>query len=136
MVDEGPTYHRQWRDYRSARGARPIRDFLVALPDEDRATIFEEMEHVRKEGTRVARHLRGDIYEMRVTHDNKAYRLLFASVGRFDHILLSLEGFQKKTQRTPLAKMELAERRLADWQRRGEAKKRTATTRAETKGDK
>ena len=57
---------------------------------------------------------RQDIYEVRITYDTKAYRVLFACEGRFNHILLSLEVFQKKTQQTPKNRIELAEQRLAD----------------------
>jgi DNA-binding XRE family transcriptional regulator len=39
---------RQWRDYHTASGARPIRDFLLALPDEDRAAILEEMDFKKR----------------------------------------------------------------------------------------
>lgn len=120
----GPTqYKRQWRDYQTESGARPIKDFLMALPDEDRAAILEEMEYVRENGTSVARHVRKDIYEVRAFYNTKAYRILFACEGRFHHVLLALEGFQKKTQQTPRAHLKLAEQRLADWRRRGKAKR-------------
>ena len=118
-----PQYKRQWRDYHTASGARPIRDFLLALPDEDRAAILEEMEHVRQHGTSVARHVGQGIYEVRATYDTKAYRILFACEGRFQHVMLALNGFQKKTQQTPQAHIKLAEQRLADWRRRGKAKR-------------
>jgi len=123
MSSEQSEYERQWRDYRTESGARPIRDFLLALPDEDRAAILEEMEYVRKHGKSVARHLHNDIYEVRAIYNTKAYRILFACEGHFNHILLSLEGFQKKTQQTPRANIKLAEKRLADWRRRGKAKR-------------
>ena len=122
MGSEQSGYKRQWRDYHTENGARPIKDFLLALPDEDRAAILEEMEYVREHGTSVARHLRKDIYEVRAIYNTKAYRILFACEGRFHHVLLALEGFQKKTQQTPKANIKLAERRLADWRRRGKAK--------------
>lgn len=48
----------------------------------------------------------------------RPYRLLFAPEGRQGQILLALDGFSKKTQKTPPAKIELAEKRLADWRRR------------------
>ncbi len=123
MSDEQLEYKRQWRDYQTEGGARPIKDFLLALPDEDRAAILEEMEYVREHGRSVARHLYKDIYEVRVIHNMKAYRILFACEGRFNHVLLSLEGFQKKTQQTPRASIKVAEQRLADWRRRGRAKR-------------
>ena len=123
MSSEQSGHKRQWRDYQTESGARPIKDFLLALPDEDRAAILEEMEYVREHGTSVARHLRKDIYEVRAIYNTKAYRILFACEGRFHHVLLALEGFQKKTQQTPKAHMKLAEQRLADWRRRGKAKR-------------
>ena len=58
---------------------------------------------MRAHGTSVARHVRQDIYEVRAFYNTKAYRILFACEGRFHHILLALEGFQKKTQQTPWA---------------------------------
>jgi phage-related protein len=123
MCGQQSGHQRQWRDYHTASGARPIRDFLLALPDEDRAAILEEMEYVRQHGTSVARHVRQGIYEVRATYDTKAYRILFACEGRFHHVLLALDGFQKKTQQTPPAHIKLAEQRLADWRRRGKAKR-------------
>ena len=38
--------------------------------------------------------------------------------GRYSQVLLALEAFSKKTQRTPPPKIELAEKRLADWRSR------------------
>jgi phage-related protein len=38
-------------------------------------------------------------------------------------VLLALDGFNKKTQKTPRATIELAKRRLADWRRRGDQKR-------------
>jgi len=78
MRSELSEHKRQWRDYQTESGARPIKDFLLALPDEDRAAVLEEMEYVREHGTSVARHLRHDIYEVRTIYNTKAYRILFA----------------------------------------------------------
>ena len=123
MNSEQSGYKRQWRDYQTEGGTRPVKDFLLALPDEDRAAILEEMEYVREHGKSVARHLHKDIYEVRAIYNTKAYRILFACEGHFNHILLSLEGFQKKTQQAPKASIKLAEQRLADWRQRGKAKR-------------
>jgi len=70
-------------------------------------------------GLDAGRHLRGDIYELRVDGDKQAFRLLFTTEGRRSQVLLALEAFSKKTQRTPPAKIDLATRRLADWRARG-----------------
>ena len=123
MCGQQSEHKRQWRDYQTESGARPIKDFLLALADEDRAAVLEEMEYVRAHGISVARHVRHDIYEVRAIYNTKAYRILFACEGHFHHVLLALEGFQKKTQQTPKAHLKLAEQRLADWRRRGKAKR-------------
>jgi phage-related protein len=81
------------------------------------------MEDVRDQGLRAARHLDGDIWEVRVDGDRVIYRILFAEEGSRGQILLALDGFNKKTQKTPRATIELAKRRLTDWRQRGQQKR-------------
>jgi len=76
------------------------------------------MKEVAVDGLVAARHLRGDIYEVRADGERVTYRLLFATEGRRHQVLLSLEAFGKKTQATPLREIALAERRLRDWRSR------------------
>lgn len=76
------------------------------------------VEAVIKRGMSAARHLRGDIYEVRAIGKAGSYRILFALEGRFSHIFLGIHAFPKKTQKTPNADIELAEDRLADWRAR------------------
>ena len=64
------------------------------------------------------RHLRGEIYEVRAEGQTITIRILFASEGTKGRILLALEGFAKKTQKTPEGLIRLAERRLSDWRGR------------------
>jgi phage-related protein len=77
------------------------------------------MKEVRTAGLAAARHLEGDIWEVRAAGDRVIYRILFAPEGKNRQILLALEGFKKKTQKTPPATIGLAKRRLRDWRRRG-----------------
>jgi phage-related protein len=114
------TRRRRWRDYRTPFGRRPIREFLDELPDADRAVVLAGMEDVRHRGLRAARHLDGEIWEVRADGDRVIYRLLFAQEGSRGQILLALEGFNKKTRKTPPPVIELANRRLADRRRRGD----------------
>ena len=109
---------RRWRYYRTAEGAAPAKEFIDALDVVSAAAIFEAMQAVRIDG-RAARHVRGDIYEARARTRESAYRVLFAGQGRGGHVLLAVSAFEKKTRRTPLAEIRLAEARLADWRRRG-----------------
>jgi phage-related protein len=112
---------RRWRDYRTGAGRRPIKEFIEGLSDTDAAAVVAAMKDVRETGLGAARHLRSDIYEVRADGDRQTYRILFAPEGRRSQVLLALEGFSKKTQKTPPAKIQLAERRLSDWRRRGQA---------------
>jgi phage-related protein len=110
---------RRWRFYRTTSGRSPVRDFLDGLDDGDLAAVTAAMRDVAVSGLPVARHLRGDIYEVRASGDRQAFRVLFANEGRQGQVLLALEAFSKKSQRTPAPQLDLADRRLADWRARG-----------------
>jgi phage-related protein len=92
-----------------------VKEFIDGLSDTDAAAIIAAMKDVAIEGVRVARHLRGDIYEVRAEGDRASYRVLFAIEGRRGRVLLALEAFRKTTQKTPQRVIVLAERRLRIW---------------------
>lgn len=112
---------RRWRAYKTVTGRCPVEEFIDGLTDDDAAAVLAGMLEVRDQGLRAARHLADDIWEVRVDGDRVIYRVLFAEEGSRDQVLLSLEAFKKKTQKTPPAAITLAKRRLADWRRRGDA---------------
>jgi len=124
-VNESKTKpNRQWRDYRTAGGARPVKAFLDDLTDEEVAAVVAGMKEIVQRGLAAARHLRGDIYEVRADASNRSFRVLFSTEGRYSQILLSLSAFEKRTQKAPSRELELAENRLKDWRERGRAKRR------------
>jgi phage-related protein len=108
---------RRWRYYRTETGAVPAREFILGLDRASAAAIADGMRVVLLDA-RAARHLRGDIYEVRVRTMEHAYRILFAPQGRGGHVLLAVSAFEKKTRRTPPDEIRLAEDRLRDWRRR------------------
>jgi phage-related protein len=118
MSRDVPQHRRRWRDYRTPKGRRPVKEFLDALPDDDAAIVAAAMKDVLVTGLVVARHLRGDLYEVRADADRVIYRILFATEGRYSQVFLALEGFKKKTRKTPPETIRLAERRLASWRER------------------
>jgi hypothetical protein len=73
---------RRWRDYRTAAGARPVKAFLDGLADEEVAAIVAGMSEVAGLGLVAARHLRGDVYEVRADARTRSFRLLFSTEGR------------------------------------------------------
>jgi len=91
----------------------------MELPIKERAPVIAAMRDVAVTGLEVARHLRGDIYEVRATGERQTYRVLFAGEGKRGQIMLALDAFSKKTQKTPEQRIVLAERRLRDWRSRG-----------------
>jgi phage-related protein len=86
--------------------------------------ISAAMMDVRANGTRAARHLRGEIFEVRAFARDRGYRILFAEEGRHGQVLLSLHAIRKQTQKTPAPYLDLAERRLRDWRERGRQRRR------------
>lgn len=110
---------RRWRDYQTPSGHRPVRDFLAGLGENDAAAVLAAMKDVERNGLAVADHLEDEIYEVKADGFRQTFRILFATEGNHDQVLLSLEGFSKKTQKTPPAKIKLAKRRLHEWRARG-----------------
>jgi phage-related protein len=94
-----------------------VKAFIDGLTDEEAAAVIAGMKEVAREGLDRARHLRGEIYEVRVDADRRSFRILFAQETKF--ILLALSAVAKTTMKTPPAQVVLAEKRLADWRERG-----------------
>lgn len=111
----------RWRDYRTESGNRPVKAFVDALTDDEAAAVVASMKEVAERGLLSARHLRDDVYEVRADADRRSFRVLFAQETKF--VLLSLSAFSKKTQRTPGNEIDLAERRLKEWRKRGQRRK-------------
>ena len=129
MVDAKRKPRRQWRDYRTPAGGRPVKAFIDELTDEEVASIVAGMKEVIEIGLAAAKHLRDDIYEVRADAATRSFRVLFAAEGRYSQVLLSLSAFEKRTQKTPPRELALAEGRLRDWRTRGIVKKRRARAR-------
>lgn len=111
---------RRWRYYETAGGKRPVEAFLKSqeVPKGDRDEILAAMKDVQRNGLPVARHLSGDLYEVRADGDRVIYRVLFAAEGEESQVLLALSAFKKKTQKTPPEEIKLAIRRLKAWRSR------------------
>jgi phage-related protein len=115
-----PSVRRRWRFYATAAGRKPAKEFIYRLSDVDAADVAAAMLDVRTSGLVAARHLRGELYEVRAEGADASYRLLFAEEGAKGRVLFALHAFSKKTQRTPPQAIDLAARRLADWRRRSD----------------
>lgn len=107
--------------YRSTTGNEPVREWLLGLSKPERKSIGEDIAYVQYKwpiGKPRVDHLRGAIWEIRTSLDNRIARTLFA-IDQTSLILL--HGFIKKTQNTPATDIDLATTRFKEWQR-GEKK--------------
>jgi phage-related protein len=109
---------RRWRVYTTRSGRCPVRDFIATLTDEEAADVASAMSDVRRDGVRAAKHVEGEIFEVKADSDRQTFRILFAQEGAHDQVLLALEAFSKKQQRLPRSTIDLAKQRLRDWRSR------------------
>jgi phage-related protein len=103
--------------FRSKVGNEPVREWLKSLAKEQRKAIGEDIAYVQFKwpiGKPRVDHLRGAVWEVRSSFDNRIARTLFAVEGGQ---MILLHGFIKKTQRTPDSDIELALKRFKEWQR-------------------
>jgi len=98
-------------------GNEPVREWLKSLAKGQRKAIGEDIAYVQFKwpiGRPRVDHLRGAVWEVRSSLDNRIARTLFAVEGGQ---MVLLHGFIKKTQRTPDSDIELALKRFKEWQR-------------------
>jgi phage-related protein len=101
--------------YRSASGNEPVREWLKSLPAADRRIIGADIKTVEYGwpiGMAVCKSLGAGIWEVRSNlSGGRIARVLF---GIQDGWMYLLNGFIKKSQKTPLAEIELARKRLKE----------------------
>lgn len=104
--------------YQDERSRQPVADWLLTLEVKERARVWRAIRLLETYGTRLtmpyARHLRGKLWELRVSAGRQDYRVLYAAIVGRRFILL--HGFSKQTAKTPARELELAEQRWADYQ--------------------
>jgi phage-related protein len=101
--------------YKSQSGTEPVRDWLKRLPKEARKAIGEDIAYVQFKwpiGKPRVDHLHGAVWEVRTSLTNRIARTLFAVESG---VMVLLHGFIKKTQATPQAVIDLAEKRFKEW---------------------
>jgi phage-related protein len=106
------------RFFKTLAGNEPVREWLKSQTDLDRKRIGEDIKTVQfgwPMGMPIVRKIEPGLWEIRSDLRNGIARILFTVVG---NLMVLLHGFVKKSQKTPLEDLELAQRRLA--QVRGE----------------
>jgi len=100
----------------TAQGASPVEEFLRGVDAKTYNRFLWSIEQLRLRNVQarepLAKHLEGKIWELRRESATNIYRLLYAVLS--GRRILLLHGFQKKTQKTPRAELDTAQRRLAE----------------------
>lgn len=98
--------------FRAASGNEPVREWLRALPREERRLIGEDIKTVQfgwPLGMPLVRKLDKGLWEVRSRLPARTARVIFTSgEGR----MILLHGFFKKSQKTPQEDLQLAKTRL------------------------
>ncbi len=102
--------------YRTKAGSEPVRDWLKKLSETDRKIIGQDIatiEYAWPVGMPVCRSFKkSGLWEIRSNLDQKRIsRILFFILG---NRMILIHGFIKKTQKTPLKDLQLAETRMKE----------------------
>jgi len=100
------------RFYALSSGRRPVREWILGLPRDDRRIIGQDIQQVEfgwPIGMPYCRPLRHGLWEVRSDlTGNRIARVIFCIK---DGEMILLHGFEKKTQKTPPQDIELARMR-------------------------
>ena len=98
--------------YRTTAGNEPVREWLKALPPEERKIIGDDLKTAQYGwplGMPLIRKLEAGLWEVRCRLQDRIERVIFTVES--DAMVL-LHGFIKKSQKTPRQDLQLARQRL------------------------
>jgi len=100
-------------------GRMPGREFVDSLGEDAAAKAYAFIERLRSYGTwmqgKFVRKLTKNIFELRVKHFDRIFRVLFFYQPGM--LIVITSGFQKRTEQTPPAEIARAERLRGLWLR-------------------
>ena len=101
--------------YKTPAGNEPVREWLISLEQEDKKTIGADIKTVEYGwpiGMPVSKPLGNNLYEVRSNISSKRIaRVIFIIM---DNYMILLNGFIKKTQKTPINEINLALKRVKE----------------------
>ncbi len=106
--------------YKDRLGREPVPEFLNDLPSGTRAKVVKLIALLSEQGVLLkepyTRQIRGKLRELRV-HDHLGHVRVFYFTFTGRRFIL-LHGFLKKTDKTPVREIEIAEKRMRDFMER------------------
>jgi len=97
--------------FRTEQGNEPVREWLLSLPKSDRKIIGSDVLKVQycwPIGKPLVGNLGSGLWEVRSRLEDRIARVIFCIEGR---TMVLLNGFIKKTQKTPKYELDLAVKR-------------------------
>ncbi|MFH1407354.1 MAG: type II toxin-antitoxin system RelE/ParE family toxin [Candidatus Omnitrophota bacterium] len=105
--------------FETGTGKSPVRDFIDSLDPATQRKFFVKVGWLEECGHRLpmphARHLKDDIFELRLEGKEGAIRILYFFFNGNKIIFTS--GFKKKTEKTPKKELKLAFERMRLYER-------------------
>lgn len=102
--------------YQTSSGRSPVEDYILGLSKAERARFTDVFEGVEKYGLgcpRVQfRQLRGKLWEIKFNTPGGGFRIAYVMVA--GETMVWLHAFKKKTRKTPMEDLELAEKRMKE----------------------
>ena len=103
--------------YEASRGRFPVKEFIDDLNAKEKAKIARTIDLLEEFGIDLgmpyAKHVEGELWELRARLSNNRLRILyFLNSGS---VFIMLHGFVKKTQRVTKVDLEIARQRLGDY---------------------
>lgn len=110
--------------YQKQNGDIPVMDFLLSLQPKMRAKAYSEIELLQKHGSTLrepyVKSMKGDknkgIYELRVKFSSDISRIFYFCFQQNTFVLLN--GFIKKSEKTPERELEKARKYKTDYEGR------------------
>lgn len=108
------------RFYQEDSGNVPVLKWLRSLSDQDRKIIGNDIKIIQydwlaSQGTSLIKPMSKGLWEVRSKLDNRIARVLFG-IDKGEMILLN--GFIKKTEKTPVQELELAIKRMKNYRKK------------------
>lgn len=103
--------------YKTENGSSPVEEFLETLTDKQAQKVawvlrvIRDLDFAPKEYFKKL--VNTDIWEVRIQLGSNIFRILGFIEG--NNIIVLTNGFQKKSQKTPVKEIELAEKRMKEY---------------------
>jgi phage-related protein len=105
--------------YKSDAGKEPVRIWLKKLPSDDRKVIGEDIKTLQYGwplGMPLVKSIDTGLWEIRSNLTNRIARILFTI---YEHHIVLLHGFIKKTKKTPSKDLALSKNRMSKFKKAG-----------------